>query len=319
VIAVDAFLSASTQRADVFLPCTLWGEKAGTVGNLEGRVQRLGRKVAPEGTAMDDWRIAIELAARLGHDIDLATVDEVTDALSLAAPAFAGVSAALLQRARDGIVLPLREHRDELVLRARELSILAEDGQGTSWDPIKVEGVVPADSTNAVEASGAGFEPLKPGLGDPQDDPRVAAEVVEQATQAAEATTAPDVPALHVWDARPPNRDAPGRDAYALRLVVGRTLYDGSRIVCETPVLARLTPAAGVIRINPNDAGRIGVERGSEVRITSARGTQVVIVEPDAHVLAGTARYDFTADGQGPSLLIDAGAPVTDLRVESLG
>jgi len=318
VIAIDAYLSASTQRADVFLPCTLWGEKAGTVTNLEGRVQRLGRKVAPEGTAMDDWRIAIELAARLGHDIDLATVDEVTDALCAAAPAFAGVSAALMQRARDGVVLPLREHRDELVLRTRDLSILAEDGQGTSWDPIKVEGVVPADSTNAIEGSGAGFEPIQPGAGDPQDDPETAARVVEDATRAADLAAAPDVPALHVWDATPPSTEAPGRDAYALRLVAGRTLYDRSRVVVETPVLSRLVPTAGVLRVHPNEAGRIGAERGSEVRITSARGSHVVTLEPDAAVPPGTARFDFTADGQGPALLIDAASPITDLRVESI-
>ena len=89
IIAVDGFESESTKRADVFLPCTLWGEKAGTVTNLEGRVQRVGRKVAPEGTAMDDWRIAAELALRLGRDLDLATVDEVTDEIARVAPAFA--------------------------------------------------------------------------------------------------------------------------------------------------------------------------------------------------------------------------------------
>ncbi len=48
------------------LPSTLAGEKSGTVTNLEGRVQRVGRKVAPEGRAMDDWRIAAELSLRLG-------------------------------------------------------------------------------------------------------------------------------------------------------------------------------------------------------------------------------------------------------------
>ena len=124
----------------MFLPCTLWGEKTGTVTNLEGRVQRVGRKVAPEGTAMDDWRIAVELALRLGTDFDLATVDEVTDEIARVAPALAGATAALLRRARDGVVLPLREHLDEIVLRTRDLSILADDGPGTSWDPIKVEG-----------------------------------------------------------------------------------------------------------------------------------------------------------------------------------
>ena len=124
-------------------PCTLWGEKTGTVTNLEDRVQRVGRKVAPEGTAMDDWRIAVELAFRLGTDFDLATVDEVTDEIARVAPAHLGATAALLRRARDGVVLPLREHLDEIVLRTRELTIMADDGPGTSWDPIKVEGEAP--------------------------------------------------------------------------------------------------------------------------------------------------------------------------------
>jgi NADH-quinone oxidoreductase subunit G len=137
IIAVDAFLPSS---ANVFLPCTLWGEKSGSVSNIEGRVQPVGRKVAPEGTAMDDWRVAVELAFRLGDDIDLATVDEVTDALAADAPAFAGVDASLLRRVRDGVVLPLAEHAEELVWRRRDLTILAEDGSGTSWDPIKIEG-----------------------------------------------------------------------------------------------------------------------------------------------------------------------------------
>src|SRR4051812_8685520 len=130
LIAVGAFLTGTSGRADVALPCTLWGEKTGSVTNLEGRVQRVGRKVAPEGTAMDDWRIAVELALRLGTDFDFATVDEVTDELARVAPALAGVDSKLLKSARDGVVLPLSEHTDELVLRTRGLSILAEDGSG---------------------------------------------------------------------------------------------------------------------------------------------------------------------------------------------
>ena len=97
VIAVGAFITQTSAPAEVVLPCTLWGEKTGTVTNLEGRVQRVGRKVAPEGAAMDDWRIASELAVRLGSDFDFATVDEVTDELARVAPAHAGVDAALLR------------------------------------------------------------------------------------------------------------------------------------------------------------------------------------------------------------------------------
>jgi NADH-quinone oxidoreductase subunit G len=314
VIAVDGFESESTTRATVFLPATLWGEKAGTVTNIEGRVQRVGRKVAPEGTAMDDWRIAIELALRLGTDVDLATVDEVTDELARVAPAFAGATANLLSRVRDGVVLPLGEHMDEVVLRTRELSILAEDGQGTSWDPIKVEGEVPAGSTNAVEAAGAGAEPLKPAA-DPELDAETAKDIVADAQEAVAA--AADLPTLHTWSPAAANREVPGRDAYALRLVVGRTLYDKGRTVAETPALQRVA-AVSHLRVNPTELARIGVDSGSQVKATSARGSQVVTVEADASVPAGIACFAFTADGLGPSLLIDASQPVTDLRIESM-
>ena len=282
IIAVDGFESESTKRADVFLPCTLWGEKAGTVTNLEGRVQRVGRKVAPEGTAMDDWRIAAELALRLGRDLDLATVDEVTDEIARVAPALAGVTADAVMRARDGIVVPMAEHLDEIVVRTGDLSILADDGSGTSWDPIKAEGETPEE---------------------PADEQEV---------------TAPaDAPALHDWDRRAPEPDAPARDAYALRLVVGHALYDEGRLVSETPLLQRLVRAPG-LRVHPSALARIGVDSGGQVKVTSARGSQVLPVHADDGVPAGIARMDFSADGLGAALLVDAGQPVVDLRLESL-
>ena len=124
-------------------------------------------------------------------------------------------------------------------------------------------------------------------------------------------------PVLHTWDAQAPVASAPGRDAYALRIVVGRTQYDQGRIVRSSPALGRLG-GSEVLRVNPSDAARFGVAEGGEVRITSARGSQIIRAEPDARVPAGLARYDFTADGAGPAELVDAAAPVTDVRVESL-
>ncbi len=232
---------------------------------------------------MDDWRIAVELAFRLGADVDLATVNEVTDELARVAPAFNGVDTALLRKVRDGAVLPLREHRDELVVRStRDLSILADDGSGVSWDPIKVEG----------------------------DDAQPAEVVEERAVPA-------DAPAVHTWPQATPSYEAPARDAYALRLVAPRALYDRGRITSETSLLRELARPA-TMRLNPSDAARFGVETGDDVRVTCARGTFTVAVEPDPGVPAGVARYDFTADGEGPAAMIDAGSPVTDLRVESI-
>jgi predicted molibdopterin-dependent oxidoreductase YjgC len=282
IIAVDAFESESTERADVFLPCTLWGEKAGTVSNLEGRVQRLGRKVAPEGTAMDDWRIAAELVLRLGGDLDLATVDEITDEIARVAPAFAGVTAEIVKSARDGVVLPFSAHAAEIVLRTRDLTLLADDGAGVSWDPIKVEGETPAEPVAEVDV------------------------------------VAPDdAPALYEWDGHAAQPDPPRRDAYALRLVVGRALYDDGRLVSETPLLQRLV-GEPELRVHPSDLARIGVDSGGQVKVTSTRGSQVVAVRSDPGVPAGIACMDFSADALGAALLVDASQPVVDLRVESL-
>ena len=130
VVAVSAFLDGGTEHAAVVLPPTVWGEQAGTTTNLEGRVLRLGRRVAPEGSTLESWRIPVELAARLGVDFDLETVDEIQDEIAALAPAFAGVDADLLRRARDGVVLPLADHAAEITF-----------GPGgpvgrPSWEPI---------------------------------------------------------------------------------------------------------------------------------------------------------------------------------------
>lgn len=317
VAVVDAFMSESTKRADAFMPCTVWGEKAGTTTNVESRVQRVARKVSPLGTTMDDWRIAGELALRLGDDFDLEYVDEVTNEIAHVAPAHLGAAAPLLRRARDGVVLPLREHLGEILLRTRDLNIMAEDGQAVSWDPIRSEAAVPAGSTAAVEASGAGANVnITPDAGDPSDSPEAAAAALDDA-HAVSATADRDAPALHVWDRTAGSVDPPGRDAYALRLVVARTLYDGGRIVVETPSLAPLRKDP-VLLVHAQDLARIGVDEGTPVRVTSSRATVTLPVLVHPSVPAGMARLPFTADGRGAAELIDTTTVVTDLRVETI-
>jgi NADH-quinone oxidoreductase subunit G len=280
VIAIDAFLSDSVRRADIVLPATLWGEKQGTVTNLEGRVQRLGRKVAPAGSAMDDWRIAAELALRLGSDFDLEHIDEVTDEIAKVAPAFDGVTADLLRRARDGVVLPLSEHRSEIVRRAGGLTILADDGPGASWEPIRAPGE-PAERA----------EPPPP----------------------LRASSAGNIE----WDRTFGSSEVPGRDAYALRLVTGRTLYDGGRTVVSSPPLAGLVPEIALL-VNATDLARIGVAEGTTVKVTSARASLTFPVRVDPWLARGVARLAFAPGAPGAADLIDVSAPITDVRVETL-
>jgi NADH-quinone oxidoreductase subunit G len=317
-VAVDAFVTDSTKRADVFLPVTMWGEKAGTASNLEGRVQRLAPKVSADGTPMPDWRIASELALRFGVDFDLESVEEVQDEIARVAPAFAGVDARVLRRARDGAVLPVADHRDELVLGPVRIPVTA-----ASWEPIQprvadAETFASSQGTGVVEASGTGAaSAIAPGMSrtaTEPDDPEL-----EAAEQHVEETLAagPEAPSLYRWSAPATEVTAPGRDAYALRLVTGRTLYDGGITVAASSSLSILIPER-VLLVHPQDRDRIGVEDGAEVRVTSSRGSVTLPLRADSSVMAGTAYLPFNLPGEGVGELVDATAPVTDLRVESL-
>ena len=124
-------------------------------------------------------------------------------------------------------------------------------------------------------------------------------------------------PALFEWDGAVPEVDVPPRDAYALRLVVGRRLYDNGRIVSEAPVLERIRRPFP-LRVNPHDAAGLGVESGAEVRVTSTRASLIMEIDIDAGVPAGIAQVEFAANGTGAAELIDASSSITDLRVETV-
>jgi predicted molibdopterin-dependent oxidoreductase YjgC len=67
VIVVTMFLELAAGWADLVLPATAGFERDGTVVNLEGRVQRLRRAVAPPCPDEQAW--VAELAARFGVDL----------------------------------------------------------------------------------------------------------------------------------------------------------------------------------------------------------------------------------------------------------
>jgi predicted molibdopterin-dependent oxidoreductase YjgC len=295
VIVVGAFPADGGSKTSVILPVTMWGEQEGTTSNLEGRVQRVARKVTPGGTAMEGWRIAGELAARFGVDFDLETAAEVQDEIARVAPAFAGVDAQLLRIARDGVVLPLADHVDELEFGPSPL------GAGVSWEPI------PSGSDAAAEAEGERGEE---------------GEEREEGDDGSEPAGAPEPPqpslALHVWHGDAPPAAVVPVDGYALRLVAARTLYGSDRAVLESPALATFAPTEPVLLVHRVDRDRIGVADGDRVRVTSARGTVELPLTADRATQQGTAFLAVNRAGPGASELIDPNEPVTDLRVETL-
>jgi NADH-quinone oxidoreductase subunit G len=315
VIVLDAFLTESTRGANVFLPVTVWGEKPGTATNIEGRVQRLSQQISPEGTVMSDWRVAAELALRFGTDFDLETLVEVQDEMARLAPAFAGVDARLMRRARDGVVLPLGDHTDDLVLDAEALPLT-----DASWEPI-LPGTIASEEahtshvgTGVVEATGTGSTTtVKPGLTEVESPAGSREEAGAIGSAARDAVAAG--PPLHDWDRATGRAPAPARDAYALRLVSGRKLYDAGRVSAASPSLAPLASGATLL-VHPTDRERVGIADGESVQATSGRGSVTLPVRAAPGIPRGVAFLTFNQPGPGAADLIDATAAVTDIRLE---
>src|SRR4051812_3613062 len=105
----DFFLSETAELADVVLPSAMWAEEAGTMTNLEGRVIRRRRALAPPDGVRDDLRLLAELAGRLGaagFSGDPATVFEELRRASAGGTAdYAGISYDRID-AEDGVFWP---------------------------------------------------------------------------------------------------------------------------------------------------------------------------------------------------------------------
>ena len=113
VVAVDAFHTASSSQADVFLPAALFGEADGTFLNLEGRLSPVRAKVTAPDQARADWVIAVELASALGFDLGFATLDELRHELRATSSSMAEIDWADVAGGDDG---PLINRKRQWVL-----------------------------------------------------------------------------------------------------------------------------------------------------------------------------------------------------------
>jgi len=69
VVAQASFVSPLTERADVVLPMAIWSERAGSLTNTEGSVQKVNKAVEPAGEAKPDWEVISLLADKLGKKL----------------------------------------------------------------------------------------------------------------------------------------------------------------------------------------------------------------------------------------------------------
>ncbi len=297
------------EHADIVLPAAMAHERPGTTTNVEGRVSRLGQKLVPPGLSWPDWMIATELAAALGTDLDVSSLEELWNEIETVAPSHRGLTGALLERPSDGVLVPVDAAAGEL--SAPTLS---------PTDPIAIPGVLSVELQGAPPR--AGLVEVRGGVeaGGPEALPSGGSSPVPAPIG---ADAAQDLEAPHV----------PPYDSYSLRLVSGRRLYDLGSLVDGSPSLGPLVGTAE-LRANPYDLDRFGLERGDRVRVRSPRGALELPAVPDPQLARGVVAVDFNlpvpagpgapgAADPGPdrnaaAVLIDGSAAVTEVRLESL-
>ncbi|MFQ5948209.1 MAG: NADH-quinone oxidoreductase subunit NuoG [Acidimicrobiia bacterium] len=108
VVAIDLFLSDSSQMADVVLPALGFSETEGTVTNLEGRVQKVNRLVPGPGQSRPAWEILEDIARRLGGSLGATSAETLAKEIEAVAPAYRGITWDELGwgDGREGIVAP---------------------------------------------------------------------------------------------------------------------------------------------------------------------------------------------------------------------
>ena len=88
--------------------------------------------------------------------------------------------------------------------------------------------------------------------------------------------------------------------------------------MAESRSLAGLARHARV-RHNPTDLARLGLGETARVSVSSPRGSVEVDAVADPAVPPGSACMFVNHDGADPADLIDVGAPVTTIQVQTAG
>ena len=106
VVAIDQFLTDSSQMADVVFPAMGFAEVEGTVTNVESRVLKVNRLAPGPGQSRADWAILADLAARLGVDLGLVSAQQIGEEIERVADIYRGVTWERLDwEDRDGVVV----------------------------------------------------------------------------------------------------------------------------------------------------------------------------------------------------------------------
>ena len=143
LVVADMFLSETAARADVVLPVAQWAEEDGTMTNLEGRVIRRRKAMAPPEGVWTDQQVLGALATRMGCTATFDTAPEAAFAelgrASSGGPAdYAGITYARID-AEEGVFWPCADAADPGTPRLF-LSRFATDDGKARFHPIEYRG-----------------------------------------------------------------------------------------------------------------------------------------------------------------------------------
>src|SRR6185369_5259022 len=91
-------------RAHWVLPTAAYLEKDGTFINCHGRVQRIGQAFPPLQNSREDWRILLDLAAKLGLALNWRGPEQIFRDLARAVAPFEGLTYEMI--GMQGIEVP---------------------------------------------------------------------------------------------------------------------------------------------------------------------------------------------------------------------
>ncbi len=93
VIAHSAFLTEGIrEHVTVVFPAEAYAEKEGTIVHPDGRIQRLRPAIAHPGEVRAEWQVLVELARKVGLDLDVLTGSMASQRVFDAVPFYAGLT-----------------------------------------------------------------------------------------------------------------------------------------------------------------------------------------------------------------------------------
>ena len=281
LVVQDIFLTKTGRLADVVLPAAAsWAESDGTFVNGERRVQRVRKAVEPPGEARPDEEILTAVANRMGAGWSYERPEDIWNEIRALAPNFSGITYERLDK-YGGIQWPCLDGSIEEISDNTPKEQLAAGTVGTH-----------DKGSTAVTA-------------DVEDKPQVGTKFMHAQLWAEEVEKrAPFHPVDHEGPVEMPD------EAYPFQLTTGRRLafYNTGTM---TQDYKKVKDAEELLEITEEDAGKLGVEDGEMVKVSSRRGTINVKARVTDKVSPGLVflGYHFPEDAPVNQLTINAVDP----------